>query len=118
MATKVDVLSDHFVAEAKKFHGEHYMVNRASMSWGFKAMLKDLSVEQIKEIITFYFRHYNHKSHDFKGFEYSYDKLVDALREREYEVEHVDKLKQESAERAKEWRAKRERIAGNRSDSE
>jgi len=118
MATKVDVLSDHFVAEARRFHGAHYMANRASMSWGFKAMLKDLSVEQIKALITFYFDHYNHGTHDFKGFEYSYDRLMEAMRDRDNEAEHVEKLKRESAERAKEWREKRERIAGNRSDSE
>lgn len=116
--SNVDKLSDYYVAAATKFHGRDTRINRATMSWAFKGMLRDMSLAQIKQLIDFYFTSYAHKEHDFTTFQYSYDKIEMAMREREREVKHIETLRAESAQRAKEWRAKRERIAGNRSDSE
>lgn len=110
---KSDNLIQYFTERALKVN-PGFKANRQSMHFTFKDMLMDYTTDEVKELIDFYFEHWQHPSYDFKGFRYNYDEIAQAMEARNQEVEKINKLKHEAHERALKWK---ERFARTQDDS-
>lgn len=77
--------------------------NRYRDKWGFQAMIEDYGMDQSKKIIDYYFgtaRPY----HPTNYLLFNYEKLNNAMLEREEDEANRAKLRAESRRRVEEWR--------------
>lgn len=88
----------------QKYNGMDPSFNRHTARWGFDSILTDMSKEKAKELIEFYFDTESPRRHDLDWFFYHYHELESSASDVEKDKAHRDKLRAESAQRAKEWR--------------
>lgn len=113
--SKTDILVDTFRAARKEKYGLAPLVNRNSAHWAFKELLKDMSMDEAKELVTYYGRFY---TEDFKWFQYNYDSVYEKLQTEKKQRESDQILMKESEERAKRWREAVARTKSNQRGSE
>jgi hypothetical protein len=97
-------LTSHYIKLFKQKFGTEPVVNRHSARWGFDSVLLGMPPSEAKELLEFYFTTGSTNRHDLQWFFYNYEKLEDSLTEVEKDQKARAKLRQESAQRAKEWR--------------
>lgn len=81
-------------------------VNRHADKWGFTDVLQDLPESRLRDLIDFYLTTTSSNGHSLKWFFYNYDKLNEALEEKERDAELRRKLRQQSKQRVKEYTEK------------
>lgn len=97
-------LTTYYVKLFKQKYGTEPVVNRNRARWDFDTLLSGMSSVHAKELLEFYFTTASPKGHTLDWFFYNYDKLMESQTEAEKDRAARDKLRQESAQRAKEWR--------------
>lgn len=98
------VLISYFMKKYKEKYKVEPAVNRHSARWGFDSVLMDLSVQDVKGLMDYYFTTDSTKRHSLDWFLYNYEKLIEAMTEQLRDAQRRAKLRKESEERAKEWR--------------
>lgn len=78
-------------------------VNRNTARWGFESILMDLPSDAVRELIDFYFASASSRMHPIEWFFNNYHRLLDDMAERQRDREQRERLRAESAERAKAW---------------
>jgi hypothetical protein len=77
--------------------------NRFRDKWGFQAMIEDFGMDDAKRIIDFYFST-GRAYHPTNYLLFNYEKLNNAMLEREEDEANRAKLRAESRKRVEEWR--------------
>lgn len=106
MATAKDcyALVSYYEKGFKAKYGVANKVNKFSARWGFDAMLQDMKVEEVQALIDYYFLTPGNRRHDLTWFFYNYDTLENAKDEHDKDNALQERVRAESAERAKKWR--------------
>lgn len=93
-------------------HGFKPVINRHTARWGFDSVLRDMSADECKSLIDYYFE--TGGNHALDWFFYNYEKLIIARSSQVQEADERQRLRDESKERVKEWRERgRQGITGN-----
>lgn len=96
-------MTSYYIKLYKEKYGVAPKVNRPVARWDWAGILEDLTVEESKSLLEFYFTTSN-KGHPLNWFFYNYDKLQQSVEELEKDSKRRKKLREESEERAREWR--------------
>lgn len=84
------------------------VVNRVTARWNFDSILRSMSLSECKALLEFYLRTMPEvHSHALPWFFNHYDKLMESEAETKAEEARRERLRKESEERAREWRARR-----------
>jgi hypothetical protein len=97
-------LVSYYEKKYKEKYGVAKKENKFSARWGFDAMLQDLTVDEVKALLDYYFLTPGTRRHDLTWFFYNYDTLEDAKGEHDKDAALQERVRAESAERAKKWR--------------
>lgn len=88
-------------------YGKNAVFNRPAAKVGVEGLLMDYSMDDAKSMIDFYLgtpATSQNKNHSLTWFLYNYDKIVMAIEAHREDAERRKKLREESEQRAKEWR--------------
>jgi hypothetical protein len=88
----------------KEKYGTPKRVNKYAARWGFDAILQDLTVDEAKGLLDYYFLTNSARRHDLEWFFYNYDKLDSAKDTHDKEAERQARIRQESKIRAEKWK--------------
>ena len=89
-------------------YGSKPVVNRVTARWNFDSILRSMSLVECKELLEFYLKTMPEvHGHALTWFFNNYDKLIESGSEWEKEEARRGRLRQESEQRAREWRARR-----------
>jgi uncharacterized protein YdiU (UPF0061 family) len=97
-------MTSYYVKRYKEKYKVEPVINRHSARWGFDSILMGMSPEETKEVIDYYFRTASAKKHSLDWFFYNYEKLIEGRNDAQEDAERRERLRQESEERAREWR--------------
>lgn len=97
-------LTSYYVKVYRSHYDKSPVVNRNTARWGFDSILMDMSVSQVRELIDFYLTTASTNGHSLDWLFYNYDKLVVSMEEHERSRAERKRLREESEERAREWR--------------
>lgn len=98
-------LTSYFEKVYKAKYGDRPNVNKYSARYGFDAILTQMSVDECKELIDFYFANDNLK-HRLEWFFYNYDKLIENKQQVDDDEARLKMMREQSKKRAEEWRKK------------
>jgi hypothetical protein len=109
MATpkQAHTLVSYFGKQYKAKYGFDPKVNRYKARWGFDAILMDMSVDEAKALIDYYFGTVSPSGHDLDWLFYNYDKLAEAKEKTDADRAALAVLREQSKKRAEEWRKKK-----------
>lgn len=96
-------MTSYYVKVYKDKYKAAPKVNRTTARWDWAGILEDLSIDEARSLIDFYFTTSN-KGHPLQWFFYNYDKLQESMRQLEEDSKRRKKMREESEIRAKEWR--------------
>lgn len=88
----------------EKYGTKKENLNKFAARWGFDAMLQDLTVPQVFDLIDYYFLTPGTKRHDLDWFFYNYHTLLASKTDHDKMKTMREKIHAESEERAKKWR--------------
>lgn len=100
-------LVSYFAQQYKKKYQTAPKVNRYAARWGFDSILMDMSVDEIKGLIDYYFSTLSPNGHSLDWFFYNYEKLAEAREKTEADRKALAVLREQSKRRAEEWRKKK-----------
>jgi hypothetical protein len=106
-AKSANILSSYYAKLYKEKYNVKPIFNRHVARWGFDNVLSDMSVDEIKSLLAYYFETTNttqNKKHSLDWFLYNYEKLIENQKEQEKDAEERKKIREESEKRAREWR--------------
>lgn len=101
-AQQCHALTTYFISAHTEKVGVKPSVNRNKSRWGFESMLMDYTPGQARELIDYYLDHYDEPN--IEWFLYNYEKVDAAKMEREANSLSVNRRRQETERRLKEWR--------------
>ena len=89
-------------------------VNRNTARWAWEGMLMDMPPAEVKKLVDFYFSTKSERLHALDWFFYNYEKLESAMVQLDLDRQRRERMREESAKRAEEWRARGNKgIGGN-----
>jgi len=105
---QVHALVTFFLKTFKDKYGENPRdFNRYRDKWGFQGMIEDFGAVRAKEIVSYYFE--TPKAHHPTNYLlFNYEKINNAMVEREEDEKKRAELRAESKKRVEEWRQQRE----------
>lgn len=109
MATpkEAHTLVTYFGQKYKTKYGIQPVINRYQGRWGFDSLLMDLSVDEVKKLIDYYFSTISPTGHTLEWFFYNYDKLAVAMEAADEDARSLARIREETRRRTAEWRKKR-----------
>lgn len=105
-AKQVHTLISYYLKKYKEKYGFAAIVNRNRARWYVGNMLIDMTIDDAKGLIDYYFDTFGEKGHDLEWFLYNYDKLQVARVKRDEDAAALAHIRAESKRRAEEWRKK------------
>ena len=105
MATAKDchVLTSYYVTLWKARYGKQPVVNRNKSRWGFDAMLYDMSVADVKELLDFYVKETSSSNmHSLHWFHNNYELVQTNMQNLKDDRALIVRLMEESRKRAEE----------------
>ena len=96
-------MTSYYIKLYKEKYGAAPTVNRTVARWDWAGILEDLSIDESKALLEFYFTTSN-KGHPLTNFFYTYDKLIESMKDQEKDSKRRKKLLEESEKRSREWR--------------
>jgi hypothetical protein len=87
--------------------------NRNKANFGWKTMRMDMSIDEIKELVEFFFTIPDAKDHDLSNFHWNYDQVVERFKEVKKDRAHRKVLAAQSEKRTKEFEERLARIKDN-----
>lgn len=111
MATpkEAHALVSYFGKQYKERYGIQPKLNRYTARWGFDPILMDMSSEDIKGLIDYYFETVSTNGHALNWFFSNYEKLADAREKRDQDEASLRRIREETRKRTEEWRKRLER---------
>lgn len=103
---QIHSLVTYFLQQYKKKYGFDAVVNRNRSRWAVGNMLLDMSIDEAKALIDYYFETASPNGHELDWFLYNYDKLEIARSKHADDAAALARLREESKRRAEEWRRK------------
>lgn len=100
-------LVSYFGKKYKERYGFAPKLNRYAALWGFDSILRDMSPDDARGLIDYYFETISPGGHDLTWFFYNYDKLAEAKERRDKDAAALAEIRRNSALRAEEWRKKK-----------
>lgn len=100
-------LTTYFGQKYKEKYAVPAKLNRVSARWGFDSILMDLSVDEIKSLIDYYFETRSLNGHTLDWFLYNYDKLAVAKEDRDTDVAALAAIRERTRRATEEWRKKK-----------
>jgi hypothetical protein len=100
---QVDLIFDYF---EKKYQAKYHKpsgVNRVREKWNVKSMFDAIGAGESREVIDYYFS-LKRSKHDLTWMLYNYDRLLDAKRNLDYDRAEREKLREQTRQRAEQWR--------------
>lgn len=91
--------------EAK--YGFKAKVNRYAARWGFDSILMDMSSDDAKALIDYYFQTVSPNSHSLDWFFYNYEKLAEAKEKTDADRKRLAGIRRATQARTEEWRKKK-----------
>lgn len=109
MATpkQAHALVTYFGQKYKKKYGLDPKVNRYAARWGFDAILMDMSSDDAKRLIDYYFETVSPNGHTLDWFFYNYEKLAEAKEKTDADRARLAAIREATKKRAEEWRKKK-----------
>jgi len=92
--------------------------NRNKATFGWKTMKMDMSVDEIKELVEFFFTIPDAKQHDLSNFHWNYDQIVERFAEVKKDRAHRKVLAKQSEQRVKEHEERLARIKSDQRSSD
>ena len=105
-AQQCHAMTTYFASGFKSKYGRSPVVNRHAARWGWESVLMDMPTTEAKALVDYYLETNSENNHSLDWFFYNYDKLILAMAERDKDREERRRLREESARRAAEWRAR------------
>lgn len=99
-------LVSYFIKRYKEKYGVDPKVNRYKSRWGFESMLYDMTVDEAKGVIDYYFQTISPSGHTLEWFLYNYEELADAKAMTEEDVAALALIREQTRKRTEEWRKK------------
>jgi hypothetical protein len=101
---QVHALVSHYLKlYGAKYEGAPRDFNRYRDKWGFQGMIEDFGPARAKQIVDYYLS-LSRPSHPTNYLLFNYDKLNNAMLEREEDDKRRAELRAESKKRVEEWR--------------
>ena len=97
-------LSSYYVKLYKEKYGYQPNINRVKARWSWDSMYDAMNKKEIKSLLDYYFTTASGTSHSLDWFFYNYDKLIEAKGWVEKDQQNIDRLRNETEERARRWR--------------
>jgi hypothetical protein len=101
-------LSTYFGKKFKEKYGFEHKFNRNKARWSWDNILMDMTLSETQDLIDYYFGTINPSGHTLEWFFYNYDKLAEAKEKTDADRKALAILREQSKQRAEEWRAKRD----------
>jgi len=99
---KVQALMNFYIKEHQRLKGSKPVVNRNKLQYLLVNILKDLSVNEIKELMTFYIK--TDKDPSLLYFCYEYDTVIEERKKVSVDLDARKALMRETQQRVKEYR--------------
>lgn len=108
MATpkQAHALVTYFGKNYKEKYGFDPKVNRYAARWGFDSILMDMSVDDAKALIDYYFLTVSPNGHTLDWFFYNYEKLAEAKEKTDADQKRLAVIREATKKRTEEWRQK------------
>lgn len=105
-AKDANVLVSYFEKGWKEKYGKKPNVNRYTARWAMDSILGQMSIEDAKSLIDYYFTTISDKGHSFNNFIYNYEKYVEAKESNDTDQAQLAELREKTRIRTEEWRKK------------
>jgi predicted DNA-binding ArsR family transcriptional regulator len=92
--------------------------NRNKAHFGWTTMRKDMSMDEIKELVEFFFTIPDAKQHDLSNFHWNYDQVVERFTSVKKDRAHRKVLAKQSEQRVKEHEERLARIKDDQRSSD
>lgn len=99
-------LSTYFGNKFKGKYGYEHKFNRNKARWSWDNILMDMTMDEAKALIDFYFTTANTSGHSLEWFFYNYDKLAEAKEKTDEDRAALARIREQSRIRTEEWRKK------------
>lgn len=99
-------LSSYFGQQYKEYYGYEQQFNRNKARWSWDNILMDLSVDETKALLDYYFTTVSTNGHSLDWFFYNYDKLAEAKGKSDKDSVALKAIRERSRLRTEEWRNK------------
>lgn len=108
MATpkQAHALVTYFGQKFKEKYAVAPKMNRHSARWGFDSMLMDLTEDEVRSLVDYYFETRNLSGHTLDWFLYNYEKLAIAKENRDNDAAALAVIREKTKLRTEEWRKK------------
>lgn len=100
-------LVTYFGNQFKGKYGYELKTNRYTARWGFDSVLEDMSSEEAKALIDYYFTTASTNGHALEWFFRNYEKLQEAQERAAKDAADLARAREETRLRVEEWRRKR-----------
>lgn len=109
MATpkQAHALVTYFGTKYKGKYGSEPKLNRYSARWGFDSILMDMSTDDAKALIDYYFETISPSGHSLDWFFYNYEKLAEAKEKRDEDAAALAVAREQTKRRVEEWRKRK-----------
>lgn len=109
MATpkQAHALVTYFGQKYKEKYAVAPKANRYAARWGFDSLLMDLTTDEVKALIDYYFETINPSGHTLDWFLYNYEKLAEAMENRDEDAASLARIREQTKRRTEEWRNKK-----------
>lgn len=101
------ILSHHFGQAFKKKYGFDHKFNRNKARWSWDNILMDMTMDETKALIDYYFTTISPNGHTLEWFFYNYDKLAEAKEKVDEDRRALAEIRERTRIRTEEWRKKR-----------
>lgn len=100
-------LSSYFGKQFKAKYGYEHKFNRNKARWSWDNILMDMTMDEAKALIDYYFATVNPSGHTLDWFFWNYDKLEEAKEKTDKDVAALAVIREQTRIRTEEWRNKR-----------
>lgn len=108
MATReqAHTMVSYYAKKYKETYKVKPAMNRYAARWGFDDVITDMSVDEAKALVDYYFTTISTNGHSLDWFFYNYEKLAVAMEKANEDRARLAKIREETKRRTEEWRAK------------
>ena len=104
-AAQCHAMTSYYMKQYTAKYGKAPVVNRNIAKNAFSNMLMDLTTDEVKELIDFFFTTASSNKHRINDLFYGYDRLIEAMRQHNEDVALQQRLREETKHRTEEWLA-------------
>lgn len=103
-AQQCHALTTYFSQAYTNKYNSKPLINRNTARWSWVSLLMDMTPDEAKKLIDFYFETFSARPHNLEWFFYNYDSLITEKNSHTKDREEIERLRHESEQRARAWR--------------